>query len=176
MKWKSVRRCLSFVYLFITVVVPVSCAWCPVSFFLFFILLYFYLFAWSRLHYVKLLSGHHSIISKYLLIHILRLTLILNKLHNFINISLLLIRSLEKAVIKPPHSATRGPFVMCMYPLFTICTVLIDHHLGRVILHRNLECFHYTEGPFEKIAFVFTSSATTAVALHCWHAGYLCNC
>ena len=52
------------------------------------------------------------------------------------------------------------------YPHFTVCTSLIDHCF-RVILHGNLERFHYTEGPSEKIAIVSTSSATTVVALQC---------
>lgn len=86
---------------------------------------------------------------------------------------LLQIPPFEKAAIKQPHSASRGPSMKQAYPHSTVFNALIDHYVWRVILHRNLQCFHYTECPFEKIAFVFMSSATTAAALHCWRVWYL---
>lgn len=96
---------------------------------------------------------------------------ILNKLYNNTNIFLWPILHLIKAAIKPPHSTWRGPLTMHAYPHSAVCAPLIAHSFWRVIVHRNLECFHYSKGPIDKIALVFMSSASSSTTVFAfWEA------
>lgn len=96
---------------------------------------------------------------------------ILNKLYNNTNIFLWPILHLIKAAIKPPHSTWRGPLTMHAYPHSAVRAPLIAHSFWRVIVHRSLECFHYSKGPIDKIALVFMSSASSSTTVFAfWEA------
>lgn len=70
-----------------------------------------------------------------------------------------------------PALYMKSPLTMHAYPHSAVRAPLIAHSFWRVIVHRNLECFHYSKGPIDKIALVFMSSASSSTTVFAfWEA------